>query len=107
MNHEQFRQSPDFTLTWCSFSLLPDAQAAVVSKFCFFSLATLETASCSESQHISLVEQEYPDAWRWAILSVDGFIIQGGAEPTQAQAKVAAEAALRSEVASDSAVARD
>lgn len=83
--------------TWQPFHLLPsDAEAAFAAHFCLFSLASLEVMSDSASGAVALVEQEHPDAWRWILVGPDDFIIDGGTEPNQAQAKQAAEAALHS-----------
>ena len=81
--------------TWQPFHLLPsDAEAAIAAHFCLFSLASLEVMSDSASGMVALVEQEHPDAWRWVLVGPDDFIIDGGTEPSQAQAKHAAEVAL-------------
>jgi hypothetical protein len=88
-------------LTWQPFYSLPsDAEAAFASRFCLFSLASLEVMSDSPSGAVALVEQEHPDAWRWILVGPDDFIVDGGTEPTQAQAKQAAEAALRFQTSS-------
>jgi hypothetical protein len=103
--HDQIPKMYLTTLTWDSFqNLSSDAEAASVSKFCLFSLATLEIACSPGTADIAMVEQEHPDAWRWAIISPDGFIIDGGSEPTHAHARKAVEQALRLEVASVTAI---
>lgn len=85
--------------TWQPFHLLPsDAEAAFAAHFCLFSLASLEVMSDSASGAAALVEQEHPDAWRWILVGPDDFIIDGGTEPCQAQARQAAEAALQAHV---------
>jgi hypothetical protein len=86
------------TLTWDSFqSLSSDAEAASASRFCRFSLATLEISCNSGTANLALIEREHADAWRWAVVSPDGFFIDAGSEPTRAHAKKAVERALRQE----------
>jgi hypothetical protein len=46
-----------------------------------------------------LTEQQQSDAWRWAICSNQGLILQAGSEPTQIGAKQAAEKVLRQDEA--------
>jgi hypothetical protein len=85
-------------LIWESYqNLSPIAQAAYVSKFCLFSLATLEIATCSDTAELALIEQEHLDSWRWAVISPDGFISDSGSEPSRALANTAVELALRFE----------
>lgn len=88
---------PSALFTWQPFHLLPsDAEAAFAAHFCLFSLASLEVISDSASGLVALVEQEHPDAWRWLLVGPDDFVIGSGTEPSQAQAKQTAEAALHS-----------
>ena len=87
-------------LTWDSFRALPSAaEAASVSRFCLFSLATLELARSPATTDLALIEQQNPKVWRWAVVSSDGFLVDAGFEPTQAYAKKAVERALHLEVA--------
>ncbi len=91
---------PPSTLIWDSFQALPsDAETASVSHFCLYSLETLELARRPGTMDFALVEQQNPTAWRWAVVSSDGFLIDTGFEPTQAHAKKAVERALHLEVA--------
>lgn len=85
-------------LLWESYrDIRSDAKAEAAAKFCLFSLATLEVACSPSSTEIALVEEEYPDAWRWSVIGVDGFITDCGSEPSRALAKTAVELALRLE----------
>jgi hypothetical protein len=89
-----------FALTWDSFQALPpDAETASVSRFCLFSLATLELARRPGTTDFALIEQQNPNVWRWAVVSSDGFLIDAGSEPTHDYAKKAVERALHLELA--------
>jgi hypothetical protein len=85
---------PDSFPIWRCFRSLPsDSEAASVSKYCVFSLSTLEIACDPETECIALIEREQADAWRWAVLNDAGVIMEGGQQSTQADAKcIAAEA---------------
>jgi hypothetical protein len=91
---------PFSPLIWDSFQALPsDAEAASVSHYCLYSLATLELARRPGTADFAFVEQQNPQVWRWAVVSSDGFLIDTGFEPTQAYAKKAVERALHLEIA--------
>ena len=84
-----------FPIWRCFRSLPSDSEAASVSKYCVFSLSTLEIACDPGTECIALVEQEQAGAWRWAVLDDAGVILEGGQESTQADAKgIAMEALL-------------
>jgi hypothetical protein len=68
---------------------------SLASESCLFSLATLEVTDVSPTTSFALTECENSAAWRWAIISADGVMREGGREPTCAQAKRIAETALR------------
>ncbi len=72
-------------------------EAASAAKFCLFSLSTLEVACSPGTMDVALVEQQYSDTWRWAVIGSDGFVTDSGSEPTRAFAKTAVELALRLE----------
>ena len=85
---------------WCSFRSIPSrAEASMVSSCCRFSLATLEFASSPATMSFALTECEHATAWRWAIINLEGLILDGGREPTRARARTTAEAALKFETA--------
>jgi len=85
-------------LSWESYrDIRSDAKADAASKFCLFSLATLEVACSPSSTEIALVEEQYPDSWRWSVIGADGFITDCGSEPSRDLAKTAVELALRLE----------
>ena len=78
----------------CFQAVSSDAEASSFSASCLFSLATLEVNCDPETKSFALTEQERPGAWRWAIISVRGMILQAGCEPTQVEAKKIATEAL-------------
>jgi len=81
---------------WRAFSTIDsDAEAASISTYCFFSLATLEVARSSETASIAVTERERPEVWRWAIVSTGGTILDDGRESTQEAAKTVAAEALQ------------
>lgn len=85
-------------LHWESYQdIRSEAEAASASRFCLFSLSTLEVARSPGTMDIALVEQQYSDVWRWAVIGADGFITDSGSEPTRAFARTAVELALRLE----------
>jgi hypothetical protein len=76
---------------WRSFRDIPaDAEAAFASSSCTFSLATLEVACTPGIGGFALTERKQADMWRWAIVSVEGPIVDEGWEPTQACARTSA-----------------
>ena len=80
---------------WIPFrSIESGAEAAAYSENCIYSLATLEIDRPPESTSFALTEQEYSDAWRWAIVDATGQVIQHGSAPTQELAKQASVRAL-------------
>ncbi len=96
---------PTATLTWRPFQgLSADAEAAFVSKFCLFSLATMEVGCNLAAKDVGLIEQEHPDAWRWAVVSIDGFVVDAGSEPNRDYAQRAVEQAMRLETISSAAL---
>jgi hypothetical protein len=78
----------------CFQTVSSDAEASSFSECCLFSLATLEVDCDPETHCFALTEQERPGAWRWAIISARGAILQAGCEPTQLAAKEIATEAL-------------
>ena len=77
---------------WCVFSHIPSpAEAALVSKSCLFSLATLEVYQCPETQNFAMIEQVEPGAWRWAVLTKDGLLLEHGQQSAPESARQAAE----------------
>lgn len=79
-------------------SLESNIEAASASICCGFSFATLEVASCDPgTANFALTEQRQAGAWRWAVCSLRGSILQAGSEPTQIGAKKVAEVALQLE----------
>ncbi len=85
-------------LNWRSYANLPsDAEAAAISGFCRFSLATLEIACSPVTNSVALVEQEHPDAWRWLVVNPDGFVTDSGTEPSRECAQSAVIRAFRLE----------
>jgi hypothetical protein len=84
-----------FAPTWrCFQSITSDAEALSFSECCLFSLETLEVDCDPATRSFALTEQERPGAWRWAIISDRGVILQAGSEPTQGEAKKVAAGAL-------------
>ncbi len=80
---------------WCSFRSIPSAaEASWVSESCLFSLGTLEINCSANTTNFALTECEHTTVWRWAIVSPEGVILDSGREPTQLQARTAAERAL-------------
>jgi hypothetical protein len=91
---------PLFVPTWRSFQTLPcDAEAAVYSAACLYSLATLRIATSSGASRFALTEQKQPGVWRWATYSLQGGILDEGWEPGEAEARNAAVEALQWETA--------
>ena len=95
-----FTSSPTRTLAsmWCPFQSLPsDAAACIAASRCLFSLATLEVAFSPDSTKFALVEREceQADRWRWAVYSCEDLALDEGREPSAAEARTAAERALR------------
>jgi len=74
--------------TWrCFQTISSDAEAAAFSECCLFSLATLEVDCDPVTKNFALTEQEGPGAWRWAIISDRGAVLQAGRESTLLAAK--------------------
>ena len=86
---------------WRSFrNLSANTEAAAASVCCSFSFATLEVAcACPGTANFALTEKRETDAWRWAICSTEGLVLQAGCESTQTGAKRVAEVALQLEEA--------
>jgi hypothetical protein len=85
---------------WRSFQDIPsDAEASWISASCLYSLATLEIACEPAMTSFALTERRQPDLWRWAIVCVEGPLVEEGWETTQAEAKRAAVGALEHEMA--------
>lgn len=83
------------TLTWRHFEDLPSGPgAASVAACCAFSLSTLEVASTRDSSGFALTERRQPEIWRWAIIGLDGTVLEEGCEPSQDEAKRSAAEAL-------------
>src|SRR5438067_1073370 len=82
---------------WRSFRTLSSShEAASASVCCGFSFATLEIASSDPGiANFALTEQQQAGAWRWAVCSPWGAILQAGSESSQSGAKRVAEAALQ------------
>ena len=81
---------------WRPFQTLPsDAEAAVCSSVCLYSLATLQIAMSPAAERFALIEQKQPGVWRWATYSIQGRILDEGWEPDDATAKTVAEEALQ------------
>ena len=92
---------PTLIPSWRSFRALESShEAASASACCGFSFATLEVASSEPGRtNFALTEQRQAGAWRWAICSPWGSILQAGCESTQSGAKRVAEAALQLDAA--------
>ena len=81
--------------SWRCFSTISsDAEAACYAEYCLFSLATLQVVCDPPTENFALVEQQGPEAWRWAVISVRGVILDGGDESTLALAREIASSAL-------------
>ena len=81
---------------WRPFQTLSsDAEAAVCSSVCLYSLATLQIAMSPAAERFALIEQKQPGVWRWATYSIQGRILDEGWEPDDATAKTVAEEALQ------------
>lgn len=78
----------------CFRSLSSDSEAASVSKYCVFSLSTLEITCDPGTECFALVEQEQAEAWRWAVMDDAGVLLEGGQESTRVDAKSIAMDAL-------------
>jgi hypothetical protein len=84
---------------WRSFQDIPsDAEASWISGSCLYSLATLEIAREPAMKSLALTERRQPDLWRWAIVCIDGQLVEEGWESTQKEAKRAAVTALEHEM---------
>ena len=81
----------------CFQAVSSDAEASSFSASCLFSLATLEVDCDPDTKSFALTEREHPGAWRWAIISARGIILQAGCEPTQVEAKKIATEALHNQ----------
>jgi hypothetical protein len=83
-------------LTWSLFAdFAPGPKAASAAKSCSFSLCTLEIAPIADAPVIALVERKQTDVWRWAVIGLSGLLLEEGFEPSQPDAKRAAEAAVQ------------
>jgi hypothetical protein len=78
----------------CFQTVSSDAEAASFAESCRFSLATLEVDCDSDTNCFALTERERPGAWRWAIISARGVVLESGCEVTQVAAKRMATEAL-------------
>jgi hypothetical protein len=78
----------------CFENITPGQEAASVAASCAFSLATLEVASIPDSAGFALTERKQPEVWRWAVIGPTGYLLEEGFEPSQDQAKRAAEEAV-------------
>jgi|GEM_PF-4990596 len=96
MTSDQERVSPaPLAPTWCSFqSLCSDAEAAIVSAHCLYSLATLEVYYSPDQTCFAIIERQQCDVWRWAAFSNEDSTITEGWERDREDAKKAAEQAL-------------
>ncbi|MDO8543617.1 MAG: hypothetical protein Q7S40_24510 [Opitutaceae bacterium] len=92
---------PHLIPPWRPFTTLDsNNESACASACCGFSFATLEVASSHPgTANFALTEQRQAGAWRWAICSPRGSILQAGCESTQTGAKKVAEEALELEEA--------
>jgi len=72
-----------------------DAEAAVYSEGCMFSLATLEVACHPSGTAFALIERKEPGTWRWAVVDLFGRVLVDGFEPSPCDAKQAAVEALQ------------
>jgi hypothetical protein len=83
-------------LTWSLFvDFAPGPKAAWAASSCIFSLCTLEIAHIADAPVIALVERKQMDVWRWAVIGLNGLLLEEGFEPSQPDAKRAAEAAVQ------------
>jgi hypothetical protein len=88
--------SPFNALTWSLFEdFAPGPKAASAAASCTFSLCTLEIAPIADAPVIALVERKQKDVWRWAVVGLNAHLLEEGFEPSQCDAKRAAEAALQ------------
>jgi hypothetical protein len=83
-------------LTWSLFvDFAPGPKAAWAAASCIFSLCTLEIAPIADAPVIALVERKQKDVWRWAVIGLNGLLLEEGFEANQPDAKRAAEAAVQ------------